>query len=77
MIRFLILVVWSDSDSEWYPFYFQSFDDMLRNRASYMAKIDQMVRAYVFQDKEIPNHVVSEYMGYFCRIDNGIKFVEA
>lgn len=75
MIKFLFLIVWRDSDSEWFTYYFQSFDDMLRNRASFMAKLDMMVRAYVFQDKEIPNHVVCEYKGYFCRVGNGTKFV--
>lgn len=75
MIKFRFLVVWNDSDSEWFIYYYKSVEDMIKRRTAFISQLDNVVWEYAFLDKEIPNHVVCEYKGYFCRVGNGIKFV--
>lgn len=77
MIKFRFLVVWDDSDSEWFICYYQSVEDMIKRRTAFISQLDNVVWEYAFLDKEIPNHIVSEYLGYFCRVTNGVKFVKA
>lgn len=77
MVKFSFLVIWCDSDTEWYHYYFASKDAMIQDRESFFNGIGSLVKVFVFEDKEIPNKQVLEYLGDFCRVGNDVKFVKA
>ena len=77
MVKFSFLLIWSDSETEWFNYYFASTDAMIQNRLSFFGGLSEMVKVLAFEDKEIPNHQVLEYLGDFCRIDDRVEFVNA
>lgn len=77
MVKFSFLLIWCDSESEWVHYYFASTDAMIQDRVSFFCGLSTMVKVLAFENKEIPNQQVLEYLGDFCRIDNRIEFVNA
>ena len=77
MVKFSFLLIWCDSDSEWCHYYFASTDAMIQDRVSFFNGLGSLVKVIAFEDKEIPNHQVLEYLGDFYRVDNKVEFVNA
>lgn len=77
MVKFSFLLIWCDSDTEWYNYYFASTDAMIQDRESFFNGLGSLVKVIVFEDKEIPNHQVLEYLGDFYRVGDDVKFVKA
>lgn len=77
MVKFLFLIIWCDSDSEWFHYYFASIDAMIQDRVSFFNGLSSMVKVIAFEDKEIPNHQVLEYLGDFQRVNNRVEFINA
>lgn len=76
MITFKILVVWIDGDTDWFCGYFDSFDEFVEDRRKFYTGLSCWSRIVAFQDKEIPNHQVLEYLGDFYRLGNEVQFVK-
>lgn len=48
MVKFSFLVIWCDSDTEWYHYYFASKDAMIQDRESFFNGIGSLVKVFVF-----------------------------
>ena len=77
MVKFSFLIVWCDSNSEWYHYHFASIDAMILDRVSFYGSLRFWVKIIAFEDKDIPNRQVLEYLGDFVRVDNKVEFVNA
>ena len=77
MVKFSFLLIWCDSDTEWYHYYFASTDAMIQDRVSFFKGLGSLVKVITFKSLEGSKPNVMEYLGDFCRVGDDVKFVKA